>query len=261
MHMLKWARILLALGIGGVAIGIYLSCFGMQTASALVVHYKYRKMPEAEEIPAPLADLSISNVPHTKVSYFGYEFELPWDDIDEQKSKTTGPIHLAAFRSGNVFWFSTFPPREFVNGIMKEFKLDAQDFRHLVGDEAFESDYSFHKKMLQTKPSDITPFVSRREAARGMMLLLLKATSMPKADSGIFSIRTAGFDGFQFESPDARPFRITDELYSDTGGIDVMFLQKAGGSAPAISQAEINRVIQSIHKTASSTVTAPTTAK
>jgi hypothetical protein len=33
-----------------------------------------------------------------------------------------------------------------------------------------------------------------------------------------------------------------------------MFLQKAGGSAASISQAEINRVIQSIHKVPMQTV-------
>ncbi len=47
-----------------------------------------------KKTPAPLTDLSISNVRTQEVSYFGYEFELPWDDVDEQKSKTTGSIHV-----------------------------------------------------------------------------------------------------------------------------------------------------------------------
>jgi hypothetical protein len=252
--MSKWMRIFVALGVGIVFVGIYLSYFGVQTASALLVRYQYRKIPDVEKVPAPLADLSISDVPHKSVSYFGYEFELPWDDVDEQKDKTTGTIHVSAFRSGNALWFSTFPPKSFVNLVMKESNLDTQGFRRLYGDEAFESDYGFHKKILQTTPSEITPFVSRREAAGGVILLLLKATSMPKADSGIFSIRTPSFGGFQFESPEGRPFRITDELYSDDGGIDLMFLQKLDGSAPTITQPEINRVIQSIHRISSSTV-------
>src|SRR4029077_10819117 len=139
-------------------------------------------------------------------------------------------------------------PKELLNEFMKDSKLDQQSFRQLFGDEAFESGYGFHRRMLQTTPSQITPFVSRREAAAGSMLLIVKAISMPKANSGIFSIRTLDFQGFQFESPESRPFRITDELYSNGGGIYLMFLQNAGGSAPSISQAEINRVIKSIHK-------------
>jgi hypothetical protein len=69
---------------------------------------------------------------------------------------------------------------------------------------------------------------------------------MPKASSGIFSIQTRDFKGFQFENPQTRPSRITVELFSNDGGVDVIFMQKAGN--PQISQAEINRVVQSIHR-------------
>jgi hypothetical protein len=246
--MSKWTRILIALGTAVIVGGIYLWFFGVQTVCALAVRYSYRKMPDVARTPVALSDLSISTVPHRKVSYFGYEFEIPWDDTDEQKDKTGGQIHVSAFRSGNAFWFSTFPPKEFVNEIMKVGKLDPQRFKQIYGDDAFESDYGFKSRMLQITPRQITPFVSRGQAVAGEMLLLIKAISMPRANSGIFSIRTSDFQGFQFESPESRPFKITDELYSNDGGIDLMFLQKAAGSAPSISQAEINRVIQSIHK-------------
>jgi hypothetical protein len=250
----KWTRTLLALGITVIFVGAYCWLFGFQTMSAVLVRYEYRKLPEVAKTPIALADLSISSVEHKKVTCFGYEFELPWDDVDEPKDKTTGQIHVAAFRSGNAFWFSTFPPKSFVNEVMKTAKLDPQGFRQLYGDAAFESDYGFHKIMLQMTPSEITPLVSRRQAAAGAMLLLIKAISMPRADSGIFSIQTPDSQGFQFQSPQSRPFKITDELYSNDGGVDVMFFQKAGGSAPGISQAEINRVIQSIHKVPAQTV-------
>jgi hypothetical protein len=216
---------------------------------ALIVRYHARRAPDLANTPIPLSDLSLSNSPHKKVSYFGYEFELPWDDVDEQKDKTVGTIiHVTYFRSGNAFWFSTFLPKDFVNLIMKDERLDPQGFRQLYGNEAFESDYGFHKEMLETTPSEITPFVPRRHAVAGQLLLLAKGMSMPNADSGIFSIQTPDFRGFQFDNPTTRPFRITDELYSNEGGIDLVFLQKVDGSAPTISQSEINRVIQSIRK-------------
>jgi hypothetical protein len=246
--MSKRKRILIALGIAVIVGGMYLWFFGVQTMCALTARYYYRKMPAVARTPVALSDSSISNVPHRRVVYFGYEFEIPWDDIDEQKDKTVGTIHVSYFHSGNAFWFSTFPPKEFVNGLMKTAKLDPQGFRQIYGDEAFQSDYSFQRKMLQITPREITPFVSRRQAVAGQMLLLIKAIAMPNADSGIFSIVTPDFQGFQFENPQSRPFKITAELYSNDGGIDLIFFQKAGGSAPNISQAEINRIIQSIHK-------------
>jgi hypothetical protein len=247
-HVTKRKRLLIGLGIVVIVGGIYLRFFGVQTGCALMVRYWYRKMPDAAKIPLPLPDPSISNVPHKKISYLGYELEVPWDDIDEQKDKTAGSIHLTYFRSGNVFWFSTFPPKDFVNTVMKTAKLDPRGFQQLIGEDAFESDYAFHQRMLQITPSAITPFVSRRQAVAGEMLLLIKAISMPKAGSGIFTIQAPGFEGFQFENPQTRPFRVTDELFSDDGGIDLIFIQKTDGSAPTISQPEINRVIRSIRK-------------
>lgn len=241
-------RILVALAIVVVAGGIYTWFFGVQTGCALIARYNYRKVPEALMVPTPLPDSSTSKVAHREVSYFGYEFELPWDDVDDQKSKTVGQIHVTAFHSGNVFWFSVFPPKTLINGVMKTVQLDPQRFQQLYGAEAFESDFNFHQVMLEMTPSQINPFVSRKQAVTGMTLLLMKAISMPPADSGIFSIRTPSFEGFQFESTDHRPFKITDEMYSKEGGVDVIFYQKAGGGALALSQPEINRVIQSVRR-------------
>ncbi len=254
--MSKPKRILIALGITVLVGGTYIRFFGVQTISSLMVRYTYRKMSDVAKTPVPLPDSSISNVAHRKMSYFGYEFEVPWDDIDEQKSKTAGTIRLTYFGSGNAFWFSSFPPKDFVNTVLKTAQLDPQGFRQLYGDDAFASDYAFYQKMLQITPAEITPFVSRRRAIAGQTLLLFKALSMPKASSGIFSIQAPGFEGFQFENPASRPLRISDELFSKDGGIELIFFQKAGGNAPTISQSEINRVIRSIHKVPTQVVAA-----
>jgi hypothetical protein len=252
--MSRFKRILIVMGVVVVVGGLYFWVFGVQTLSALMVQYTYRKIPQVSKVPVPLPDLSVSNLPHKRLSRLGYEFELPWDDVDESKDKTVGAIHVSYFRSGNAFWFSTFPPKDFVKGIMKMANLDPQGFRQLYGEEAFESDYNFHRTVLQVTPSEITPFVSRKQAVVGQMLLMIKAISMPNAASGIFVIQAPDFKGFQFENPQVRPARITDELFNEEGGIDVMFLQKTDGSAPTISQAEMNRVIQSIRKVPAATV-------
>jgi len=246
--MSRRKRIFIAAGAMVLVGAIYTWLFGVQTASALMVRYTYRKMPDVARTPVSLPDTSISDVPHKKMSYFGYEFELPWDDVDEQKSKTAGTIRLTCFDSGNAFWFSRFPPKEFLNTVMKTAQLDPQGLRQLYGDDAFKSDYAFHQKMLRITPSEITPFISQRQAIAGQTLLLIKALSMPKASSGIFSIQTQRFEGFQFENPQSRPLRISDELFSDDGGIELIFFQKVGGSAPSISQSEINRIIRSIRE-------------
>lgn len=91
-------RILIILGIVVFVSGTYLWFFGFQTASALMVRYAFRNTPEVTKIPVPLPDLSVSTVSHKTVFYFGYEFELPWDDVDQQKDKTFGTVHITYSR-------------------------------------------------------------------------------------------------------------------------------------------------------------------
>jgi hypothetical protein len=244
--MPRWKRILLWVVLVGVFGGVYVWLFGVQTATAIMVRYKFRKLPDVAKTPESLSDLSVSSVPHQVVDYFGYELELPWDDVDETRSKTIGKIQVTAFRSGNAFWFSTFPPRDFVNGIMRTANLDQREFRELYGEAASESDYAFKDEMLRLTPSEITPFMPQSRAISSSMLLLIKAMSMPNTVSGIFVVQTRDFKGFQFDSPQARPSKINEELFSSEAGIDIIFIHKAGN--PTISQSEINRVIQSIHK-------------
>ena len=43
-------------------------------------------LPVARVVPAELQDHSISQSPVKKLSYFGYEFEVPWSDLDESQT-------------------------------------------------------------------------------------------------------------------------------------------------------------------------------
>jgi hypothetical protein len=244
--MPKTKRILISLGTAIALGGIYLCFFGVQTISAIVVRYGSREIPGVSRVPAPLPDSTVSSIPHKRISDSGYEFELPWDDVDQDKAY--GAIHLVIFHSKNVLWFSTFPRKSLINCIMENQHLDAQKFQQLYGENAFASDYNFHRALLEATPSEITPFISRNQAIRLQSLVAIKALSMPIAGSGLFAVETADAKGFQFEDPQAHPRKITDDLYSDAGGVELIFFQKTDGTAPTLSQAEINRVIQSIHK-------------
>lgn len=250
MTMSRRRRILTGIGIAVVVSGAYLYLFGLQTAFALMERYECRKISVAWETPVPLADLSISATPHRETSFCGYRFELPWGDVDEQKSRTVGEgVQVTAFRSKNVFSFSCFPPRNFVGEVMKQMNLNADQLKRGFG-EAADSDYGFNRIMLDVRPDSITLRTPEREAWRDSMLLMFKVRAIPPTDSGIFLVQTPEFKGFQFGAPPRRQFRITDYLYTDSGGINLVFFQDRQGTAPAISQAEINRVVQSVRKIA-----------
>jgi hypothetical protein len=230
-----------------VGILLFVALFGFQIATALMVRYKARGIPEAYETPVPLRDHSISPTAHEQVMCSGYKFELPEDDIDDAASRSTGSIRVTSFRSGNLLWFSSFPARSFVGGVEKQMSVSTEDIRRSYGAEAAESDYGFNTVMLSITPAKISPFESSRQSARDSLLLMLKVTAVPRADTGLFSIQVNGWRGFQFGDPAKRPLRVTDELYSDDGGVDFIFFRKAGANR-TISQSEINRVLASLRK-------------
>jgi len=206
------------------------------------------KFPMVKKTPVELPDLSVSHAPGQTLSYFGYEFEVPWD-IDQEKTKQTGKMEVISFRSGNALLFSRAEPKEFVQTFLSTTKVDPDKVRNLWGEEALESDYSLHRLILEATPGEVTLFTRREEAVRSSMLILFKGIMMPRdGESGIFRVRTDKFRGFQYGDPQAHPKSLNVEIFADDGGLYFVFAQKSEGHAPAITQAEINRVIQTVRK-------------
>jgi hypothetical protein len=253
--MPRWTRFLIGLGIVILLCSTYLWFFGFQTLIALEARYIAHKFPVVKKLPVELPDLSVSHALGTKLSYFGYEFEVPWNDVDQAKSRIIGGNKaVIAFRSGNVLSVWSGSPREFVNTVLSSGKLEPETFRQIYGDEALKSDYVFHRIMLETTPDKLTPFVSQRQAVSEAMLLLMKGVSAPRgADSGIFKVRTAEFTGFQYGRPASPPVGMNVELFADSGSLDFIFGQKVNGST-VISQPDINRILQTLHRTSSGAV-------
>ena len=200
MKMSKRDRILIFLGIAIVVCGAYLWFFGVQTFLALEARNIAHKMPVVKQIPIQLPDLSISQVRGKKLSYFGYEFEVPWDDIDESNSRIIGGNRaVIAFRSGNALSVWSGSPHEFVDTVLTSGNINRNTFRQIYGDAALKSDYSFHRIMLDATPSRITPLISKQQAISQAMLLIVKGISAPGgAESGIFTVSAGEFHGFQF---------------------------------------------------------------
>jgi hypothetical protein len=193
--------------------------------------------------------LSISRAPGIKLSYFGYEFEIPWTDIDEEKTKIVGGNKaIIVFRSGNVLSVWSGPPHEFMNGLLEQGKIDRETFRKIYGAEALRSDYSFMRLILETTPDKITIFTTRERAVSQEVLLAVKAICVPgDPDSGIFEVETKEFKGFQYGRPQSPSNHLSVELFPEDGHLDLIFGQKKNGPT-IISQADINRIIQTIHK-------------
>jgi hypothetical protein len=246
----KWARILIGLFVVVLVCVAYLWFFGFQTLIVLEARYLTRKTPAVSMAPAQLADFSISRSPGRKLSYFGYEFEVPWNDVDEAKSGLIPDSNKAmiVFQSGNSLSVWHGSPRAFLNTILSSDKIDQNTLRRIFGDEALQSDYALYRTILQMTPDKMTPFESQSDAANQALLLLVKGICMPTgAASGVFSVNAGEFSGFQFGHPANPSGEVSVRLFSDSSSLNFIFIQKAGGPA-LISQSDINRVLHTLHK-------------
>lgn len=223
---------------------------------ALSYYAAHTPPPVARVVPTDLNDHSVSPAPGTKLSYLGYEFEVPWTDLDETRTKlypTNQPEKTKAdlrFRSGLRVLLTAVPPREWVNGFPKEFKVSPEKIEADFGHEAMTSDYSFIKAVYEFTPDKMNHWtVAKRGVNRNEFLLMIKSVVLLKsADTGIFDLQNSSYKGFQQGNPEARQDGIAVNLYADDGSAEFIFFQKDYQNPHGLTQPEINRIVQSLRK-------------
>jgi hypothetical protein len=224
----------------------YLWLFGSQTLFMAKEWMLTFLAPVTRITPTEIKDSSISQSSGTQLCYLGYQFQVPWDDVDPSKGVVhPGRSASVTFRSEHSLVMMSGPPHEFVDTLLTSTELRAK-FERLFG-PALHSDYEFHRLIWEATPAK-SPFVPKLEAARELILLTLKSISAPRgAETGIFAVRTREFKGFQFGSPQKSPGSVDVELFSDTGSLDFIFLQKIGGPV-MLTQSDINRVLSTLRE-------------
>jgi hypothetical protein len=243
----RWWGILIGLGVTVLLCGLYAWFFGFQTMMMLQTRRIARHWPIVKQVPRPLSDTSVSLAPGARLAYFGYEFEIPWDDLDPGKTRLNPNRVTLGFRSGRYLMFSRMPPRYFVNTLLDQFGKE-ESSRVLYGDAAMQSDYAMWRLILQTTPSSVTLFSPPKDIARNSMLILIKGVAIPES-SGLFTLQTQGFRGFQWGDPHQNSGHVVADLFADDAGLEFVFLGKNKQNPEGVSQAEINRVLQTVRKT------------
>jgi hypothetical protein len=216
--------------------------------------------PVAKVVPTELTDHSISQAPGRRLSYVGYDFEVPWDDIDESKtqlypkSSPAKTMVVLVFRSGLKIMVTSLHPREFAYMWEKDYKMPARNMDAIFGTGSANSDYIFTKNVWAFTPDkmhhwSLTPAMYARET----MLLMFKSV-MPSraARSGIFNVRTRDYMGFQQGNRDNLEVArdgVLVTLFANDGGVEFLFDADHCDNPVALTQPKINRVVQTLRKT------------
>jgi len=210
-----------------------------------------RKPPRyARLVPVDLQDLTISQASGRKLSYFGYEFEIPWNDLDETKTKLSRDGVVLTFHSGLQVMVGILPAKFWVNGLASSWHVSPASLQLSFGAATMRSDYNFIKMVYEFTPEQMHRWaLSSRVHYREFMLLNLKsAVLLPPAEKGFFNIRNQSYKGFQEGDPKNTQL-INANLYSDEGSVSFAIF-RSDHQKLAVSQAEINRIVQSLRKPA-----------
>jgi len=241
---------ILYLLVGSVAvIGIYLWFLRVTTGYALEARSIGWRIQVVKKTPVLLTDLSVSSTGGTKFSFARYDFDLPWDDLDPSKTKIVGKMQVIVFRSGKTMLVSHSHPRDFVRVVLHS-GFDRDAFEAIYGPDPLHSDYAMYETVLRATPAQVTPFLPKSEAAGRLMMLNIKAIAVPSSpDTDVLAIRSPYLKGFQYGDPRKAPPRIVLDLFADDGGLEFNISRPNNTSAPAITQPDLNRIIQTARKT------------
>lgn len=226
-------RILIALA---TAVVVLVALFDFILPAGLSFYLKRTAPAYVRTVPRDLQELSVSQASGTRMCYFGYEFEVPWSDVREADRK---PFAAKASGSDSA-WVS------FQSGL----KLFITAYS---ADEA-SSDYAFAKTIYEFSPDTmhIWPPSPRVEYQRLALFIgkstILSSPLSAQAAGGIFNLYSKDYKGFQLGNPQRRPDTLTIRLYSDGGSFQITFLQAGYEEPSGVTQPEINRIVQSLHR-------------
>jgi hypothetical protein len=146
---------------------------------------------------------------------------------------------------------TAIPAREWISALPAELQTSPSEMVATFGREALQSDYNFVKTVYEFSPDKMHHWdISSKLFARDASLLILKSLApLTCAKTGIFKVQNERFKGFQQGTPAILGDGVAVNLYSDEGSVELIFGENNYQSSAGVTQPEINRIIQSLHKT------------
>jgi hypothetical protein len=253
-HVSLWRRVLCAFGRVAVLLFLLTVLFdvlGPPIGILLTTRWEAKKIPAVEITPEPLRDYSVSNAPGRALSYLGYSFEVPWTASfktkgSENRSIKGGFMELTFDSGQTLLLLAPSDQSGLLDELVRDQSMHMEELRFVFGDLIYRSAYDQYSALLNTSPSTIRAFGSRREAIRGETLLSIKAIALPSSlESGAFAFQFPDKRGFQLGDP--RKSRRIDLRVFDLNGHNVDIVCGTARADENLTQPEINRILKTLH--------------
>lgn len=234
--------------LGGIALILFSAyMWGFQTAVYFMLHHEAKKTRILDYTPTQMQPVDPNPASGMALSHRGITLEVPWKDLNVDKSRVVGTWAIFAFDSGPIVTLCTPFKNDIRGAVEKEFG-GPKAIEAVFGPEAVRSDFAFHQAVLQESTTRMRPWMNRQEAVRSSMILLIKAISSVGGETGLYKVAANDWKGFQFDDPSKRPGRVTLELYDgDDRHVEVSVAVRKDSKNPP-TQADINRILVSLHR-------------
>jgi hypothetical protein len=208
------------------------------------VKWSLRNAPWAWIVPKPLPTAPEIASAKQSLSYFGYKFDVPWNEIRYEKRYKSVVVLNFSDGVGLIF----FDPEQTVNELeaMKEAAgKQGRDITSEFGTEITRSSYDVRKASLSITPNDLRLFSSRREIAANSIMLLIKSVEIKRFKGGVFSFETKWLRGFQEGGPSRDDGIVVDAYDEDDRKVELLLGTKR--VTAGLTQPEINCILYSLH--------------
>ncbi len=225
----------------------YALLFGKATFFLWKVLEESKKYPTASMTPTPMSLDGVAGGSGTRLTYFGYEFEVPWTDVDRNQTKSLDTLALIFFGTDKAITFHN-PVKQLDAKTIFLGNGENRKAALLYGKETLRSNYALTKVILQTTPGQVSIFMPRARDVGAGVFLMLKPIYAVNGETGIFAFETPFIRGFQFGDPKKRPKSVTVKAFDQADReIEMTFAVKQGSSV-FITQMEINRVLRTLRR-------------
>jgi len=245
-----WRRVPCAFLRVGILLGVVTILFtllGPPLTIFFTARWEAKKMPSVWVTQQPLVNYAVSESPGTKLSYFGYKFEVPWTGGFKERGGKNRLVELE-FDSGQTLLFMA-PKNQagLLSEIVEDPSLHMKYLQPVFGELTRRSPYDQYATLLNTTPSSIHAFGSKVEAVRNETLLTIKAISSPgMLRTGAFSFDLPEIHGFQIGDP-GKERSAQLEVFVKEGGNWVEIICGTKNDSVKLTQPELNRILASFH--------------
>jgi hypothetical protein len=229
---------------------VYLYVFGRPTMFIWSARQEAAHDPKLALVPTPLPDTSVSTTPGTTVTFFGYQFEVPWQG--PVAVKNPGNDYLAVAYSDSIgkplMFFNPANDRG-MKITRQELKAKGQDPSSADVFLNAHSDYDVERSVLYATPAQLSLVFPSRKDVWVAAFLTIKQSRALGADTGLYSLEFGQLRGFQMGDP-SRARNVRVEVFDrDDREFEFGFGCKPDpeyASKQGFGQRDINRVLQTL---------------